>query len=632
MIIRTIFYSFIVSIALLCSFAIGSFFFIIHNQCIDLSVLARYKPGIPSIVLDDEGNEWTRFQLDRREPITYDKIPSQLINAFMAAEDWNFFYHNGLSWRGIIRSVLVNIYHGRKVQGASTITQQLVKLFFFDSQKTFKRKIKEQLYAILVERQCTKEQIMEQYLNHVYFGCGIYGVEAASQRFWGKHALDVTINEAAMLAAIVKLPEHYCPLNYPLSAEKRRNIVLGTMRNLGFINQQEYDEAITHAVRCIPPPDVVHAPHVKEAIRILLEQELGKEKLYCGGLTIQTTLSSTIQRRAEESFKKGMDYIRTSIHSQADGALISMEVKTGAIKALIGGYDFKASKFNRALQAKRQIGSVFKPLIYATALEDGLTFADTDIDEPIQIMNGNECWEPHNWDKKFAGQITLAYSLARSNNTVTVKTFLRTDRERVINLAKKCHLEGPFVPYPSLALGCVDTTLKEATGMFNVLANHGLYVEPHLVSWVKNRWGTKIWRHTIEKERALKQQINDQVAKVLSIGMERIRKIWFKGNWLPAQAISKTGTTNDSRSCWFVGSTPTLTTAIYIGCDDNQPLGKQVYPLRTAFPIWKELYEGIAHPQENFLFDPRLKEIIIHEKTGKRLASRDQEGAIAIFV
>lgn len=625
-------YYFLCATALTGAALLGLFFFIVNNHSIDFAELSRYKPGIPSIVLDDEGKEWARFQLDRREPITYDKIPKHLVNAFIAAEDWSFFSHNGLSWRGILRSTLVNLYHGRKVQGASTITQQLVRLLFFDSAKTFKRKVKEQLYAILVEQQFTKEQIMETYLNHVYLGCGIYGVEAACQRFWNNHAAAITIDQAATLAAIVQRPEHFCPLTYPLSAEKRRNLILYNMKKLGFITEEEFEEAKGKKVVCITSEDLVEAPHAKEAIRIFLEQQVGKEALYCGGLTIQTTINRTIQKKAQAAFIKQLSSLRQKVNPQIDGGLLAVEVKTGAIKALVGGYDFNGSQFNRALDARRQMGSVFKTLVYATAIQQGRCFAETEIDEPIQVLYGKNLWEPNNWDHKFNGQITLAFALSRSNNTVTVKTLLHTGIERVVELAERCHIKGPFNPYPSLALGCVDATLKEVTGMFNIFANHGTYVEPHLVSWVKDRFGKRIWRAEITSERVIHPRISDQVAKVLAIGMERIRKTWYNGNWLSCEAISKTGTTNDSRTCWWAGSSPDLTTAIYVGRDDNKSLGEGVYPIPTAFPIWKELYEAIPHPQTRFIYDPHLKELIIDEKTGCVLSDQNQEGAVSILV
>jgi penicillin-binding protein 1A len=628
--IRTVCY-YLVIVGMVCfACMLGVLFFAVQNKCIDFSALERYQRNRPSIVLDADGVEWTRFQLDRRDPISYNQIPPVLINAFLAAEDWKFFSHHGLSVKGIMRSLLVNLYHGRRVQGASTITQQLVRLLFFDSKKTFTRKIKEQFYAVLIEQQYTKEQILEAYLNHAYFGCGIYGVEAASQRFWGKHVAALTIDEAATLAGIVQLPEGYCPLVYPLSAKKRRDIVLGNMRKLGFITKNEYESAKKLSITVYKPEHEVQAPHFKEELRLFLEHTVGKEALYCGGLVIQSTMSSKMQNIAEQSFKERCTELRSSICGQIDGAAIIMDSKTGAIRAMVGGYDFKCSKWNRALQAKRQMGSVFKTIVYAAAVQAGINFKETDVDEPIEIMHGQQVWAPHNWDCAFGGRMTLANALSRSNNIIAIKTLLRVGVEPIIELAKKCHIQGPLYPYPSLALGCVDVTVKEVVGMFNVFANNGVYVEPHYIEWVKDQWGTKIWRYNPIIEYVMPTTVSGKVTKVLAIGIERIKNITYNGKWLASEAIQKTGTTNDSRTCWFVGATPSLTTAVYIGCDDNRPMGA-VYPIRTAFPIWKDIHEGLPDQQPCFVYDPRLKHIYINEITGEA-AQAGEDGAIAICI
>jgi penicillin-binding protein 1A len=614
-----------------CAFFLGAFFFVVHNKCIDFSALDLYQTHSPSIVLDADGNEWARFQLDRREPISYDQMPKLLIQAFIAAEDWKFFQHHGLSIKGIIRSLLINLYYGRKVQGASTITQQLVRLLFFDTKKTFVRKIKEQIYAILVEQQYTKEQIMQAYLNHAYFGCGIYGVEAASQRFWGKRSIDLSLDECATLAGIVQLPEGYCPLMYPLSAQKRRDIVLKNMHALGFISIQEYRKAQAMTVRVKKSDDDVQAPHFKDALRNFLEPIVGKEALYCGGLVIQSTMSRHVQRVAERVFREQCTAMRATICKEIDGAVLIMDSKSGAIRAMVGGYDYQTSKLNRALQAKRQLGSVFKPIVYAVAVQQGLSFADTEIDEPIEIMLGGQQWRPRNWDHRFLGRMTLASALSRSNNVVTIKTFLKVGAEDIIQLAKKCHIEGAMQPYPSLALGCVDVKVKEVAGYFNIFANNGIYVEPHYVEWVKDKCGSKIWYYTPTAEPVISSVVSGKVSKVLSIGIERIRRVMYQGKWIPSEAISKTGTTNESRTCWFVGSTPSMTTAVYVGCDDNRPMGN-VYPNRTAFPIWREIHEALPDTKSSFDYDPRLREIYIDEFTGEVVSGEPNDRAVRIFV
>ncbi len=604
-------------------------------QWIDFSVLEHYDSGKPTILLDDEGNEWARFQHDRRDPIQYDQMPEHLINAFIAAEDWNFFHHNGLSWKGILRSICVNLYHGRRVQGASTITQQLVKLLFFDSRKTFSRKIKEQLCAVLIERQYTKKQILEAYLNHVCFGCGIYGVEAASQRFWGKKAKDISVDQAATLAAIVCSPSRYCPLLCPLSAEKRRNMVLKKMHALHFIDNDIYEDSCAQSLALQKYERNDSALHFKEMIRLFLEQLVGKQAVYSGGFIVQTTLNRAMQSVAEQAFKTQYTKLCATLGKNIDGALMTIERNSGQMKALIGGVDFMTSKFNRALQARRQIGSTFKPLIYAVAIQVGSSLTDIEIDEPFALMQNNMLWRPNNWDLKFHGPITLAYALSRSNNIASVKTLLKIGAEPVIELAKKSHLEGPFHTYPSLALGCIDGTLKEVVGMFNIFSYDGKYVEPHYVSWVKNQWGTKIFKQKLSEESVLNPRISGKIAKVLELSLDRIRKIFPHDTWIEGQAISKTGTTNDSRTCWFVGATPQYTTGVYIGFDDNRPMiknGINVYPIHTAFPIWLELHRNIKSTCPHFSYDSSLREAIINERTGNLVYDSRLPGAISIFV
>lgn len=606
--------------------------FIIHNKCIDFSALEHYNPGKATILLDCYGNEWARFALDKRKVIRIEHMPKHLIQAFLAAEDWHFYDHFGLSIKGIIRSFLVNLYHRRVVQGASTITQQLVRLLFFDHKRTFTRKVKEQLVALLVEMQFSKDQILQTYLNHVYFSCGIYGVEAAAQRFWGISAADVTLDQAAMLAAIMSSPGTYSPLLNPEAAKKRRDVVLRKMLRLKFIDQTAYNGAIEADLKIKDVRDTIVGLHAREHIRRFLEKKIGKHALYSGGFCVQTTIDPNIQRRAEAAFKEHVAQIRKTINPDIDGALLTIDGSTGHIRAMIGGADFITSKFNRAFQARRQLGSVFKPLIFAAALQQGMTFADVNVDEAIELVDQyGKVWKPNNFNLQFNGQVTLAYALSRSNNIVSIKTFEQIGAEPIIALAKKARLSGPFHQYASLSLGCIDTTLHEAVGMFNIFANHGTYVEPHMVLWIKDPWGAKVYKHRSISEQVLPTHISGQVLKVLGLGLERVRAL-MPQKWVDCQAASKTGTTNDHRTCWFVGSTPELTTGVYIGCDDNRPMGKNVYPLHTAFPVWIGLHRELTTTKKAFSYDPTLHEIIIDEKSGKQLTNAKRKGAISIFV
>lgn len=611
------------------SFLCGILLFLSTCPVVDFSVLERYDPGKPSILFDNEGKEWGRFQLDRRLPIKLRDMPPQVINAFIAAEDWNFFRHSGVSWKGMVRSALTNLYHGRIVQGASTITQQLIKLLFFDSKRTFKRKLKEQLLAFLVERQFTKEQILETYLNHVYFGSGIYGIEAAAQRFWGVSAKDVSVAQSAMLAAIMRSPGNYSPLYYPLSAEKRRSLVLSQMHKLRFIDRETFQQASSEplGIKDFCRDDC--APHLKETIRQELEEKFGRHVLYCGGLSIQTTINQVIQKTAQEEFIK---HFTTKIHKkispEVEGALLTMDVQTGAIRALVGGIDFKTSQFNRALQGRRQQGSVFKPILYAAAIDAGISLIDTAIDEPLIVQSESSEWKPRNHHRRHDGPMTLARGLSYSNNIISVKTILAVGPKRVADLAKRFHLTNPL-PYPALSLGCIDSTLDQVAGMFNVFAHDGVYVKPYYIKWVKDSLGKKIYRHMPFSERVLSSRTTGQVTKVLGLGMDRKRAM--SQEWIDSSSINKTGTTNDSRTCWFAGSTPELTTVVYAGYDDNRAMGSNVYPVHTGFPIWLALHKTISTKKKEFYFDSSLKQVKVNIKTGK-LASTSGPDVFSLLV
>jgi penicillin-binding protein 1A len=620
----------IILFTLIISFSFGVLITVLNNQVIDFSVL-EHNTRKPSVLLDDEGKVWTSFEIDKRGYTKFEHLPKHLINAFLAAEDRNFFNHAGLSYKGILRSLIVNLWHRKKVQGASTITQQLVRLLFFDANKTFKRKVKEQIFALLVEMQFSKEQILELYLNHIYLGCGIYGVEAGAQRFFGKSVQEISIAQAAVLAAIIKSPATYCPLLNLDAAKKRRDLILNLMQEQGFITKQQLIDEKSSKLELINNKNESIAPHLKETIRIFLEEKIGKQKLYNSGLTIQTTINSKIQLIAQEEFKKQFTILKKELYKESDGALICMDSQTGQIKALIGGYDFVFSKFNRALQAKRQMGSIFKPIIYAAAMQKGMSFADTEIDEPIEIEFGGLKWTPNNNTRKFEGKMTLARALSYSNNTISVKTLMKVGCKEVVDLAKKFRFSAQLNPYPSLALGCIDITLKESVGSFNVFANNGVYVEPHFIKWVKDSMGIKIFKFEPEQENILTPAVAGQVAKVLTVNIKRYLDR-IENKTFTYEAIGKTGTTNNSRTCWFSGACSNLTTSIYIGSDDNKSLGENIYAIKTIFPIWAAIHERLNLPESPINYDPNLKEIYIDWMTGEQYPGMINSNIVPILI
>lgn len=619
------------SILIFCFTALlGVGFAFLRMPWVDLSPLEQYKAGKPSILLDDEGIEWARFELDRRDRIKFNQFPLHLKQAFLAAEDREFFSHFGISFKGIARSLVVNLWRARRAQGASTITQQLVRLLFFDNQRTFSRKIKEQLMSLAVEQQFSKEQILTAYLNHVYFGCGIYGVEAAAQRFWGISANEVSVAQAAVLAGIMQSPAMYCPLIKPQASIGRRNVVLKQMLQTGFVTAEEYEAAKQELLHLKEDARIRCAPHLKEAIRQQLEERFGRHMLYQGGLRIQTTINKRMQLTAQDLFSKHFKKVRAQVHKETDGALISLHAPTGEIKVLIGGTDFAHSQFNRALQAQRQLGSIFKPLVYAQALMDGHDLAEMVTDEPIDISLPNgSTWSPHNYNEQFEGPMTLARALIVSCNTITVKTILDIGPAKVSYLGQRAGLRIRGA-YPSLSLGCIDGTLRQAAGLMAVFANDGNYQEPHFIKWVKDEWDSKIYEYRPRHTAVIPPRVAHQIASVLQIAMQRYARL--NGVKVGYGCFGKTGTTNDFRTCWFSGAAGQFVTSLYLGRDDNSPLGFSVYPSRVAFPLWHALYEALFQPLvKPIIYDSELTEQTINAWTGEPVGA-DHVDALPLFL
>jgi len=628
---RQLLYNILFLIFFLGSFFLGIISFFVHNHTIDFSSLQQNVEAKPSILLDVHGKQWGQFELEKRKYVPLENMPDHLIQAFLATEDRDFFKHQGISFRGIIRSVLVNLLYGRRMQGASTITQQLVRLKFLSAKKTFVRKIKEQFYAILVEREWSKEQILEAYLNNVYFGYGIYGVQAAAQRFWGKDVSEISLEQAATLASIMKSPQMYSPIHNQKNAVLRRNLILKLMFDIGMISATQKEYAQQQALGIIESKHFVVAPHAQEMIRQTLEPMIGKEQLYTGGLVIQTMLDMNIQQQADKAFRDHVEYLRKKLNKKVDGGLISIDTETGAIRAMVGGYSFKKSKFNRAVQAKRQMGSIFKIFVYSAALEQGLNLWDTELDESFEMEQNGSVWRPKNYNDIFSGLMTRAYALSYSNNIVTIKTLLETGVENVIDVATRCHILSPMPAYPSLALGCVDVTPLQVAASFNVLANQGMYVKPYIISWVKDIYGHKIYRHQPVRTQAISSKIAAQIAHVLSFAIVRLQKLFQQEGTIDTQVFGKTGTNNDCRTCWFCASTPDLTTAIYIGCDDNQSLGKYIFGSKAAFPIWLKMHQRIAKNKTNFYYDPQLQNVYVNWITGTFHKKLDHPDVVSLL-
>lgn len=618
-------------VALAAAGLLGFFVFILGYPLIDNIMVHQQQVSVSSIVYDDAGNELFSFKRDKQEPIVYEQVPRVVIDAFIAAEDRAFFRHSGFSLKGILRSILVNMYYGRVVQGASTITQQVARLLFLSPERTWWRKIKEMIIALQLEWRLGKEQIMELYLNNVYFGQGIYGVQAACKRLWNKSVEHVTAAEAASLAAVAKSARFYSPLNAPLSARQRRNTILRIMHSLGMIDEDAWREGVNSDL------DLYHhvsgSPirlYLQEWIRSWAEQQFGKEAIYTQGLKIKTTINLALQEAAEKSFERSVKKLRTELKAPINGGLVSMHVETGGIRAMVGGFDFRESQFNRAFQAYRQLGSSFKPMLYALALESGFSLDTVMVDEPLRmIMDDGQVWEPRNWNRRFEGSMTLARALTFSNNIVSIKLFMLLGAARVMSWIKKFGITRELSLYPSAALGTAHGSVAEDAAAFNVFANNGVYVKPHLIEWVKNKLGKKVWVYELEKHVVLDSKVCSKMVKALMIRMNLASKR-FDRHLIPTELIGKTGSTNGAATTWFVGSTPTYTTAVYVGRDDNKPMGNVVYASATAFPIWIDLVKEQDHPVQKFYLDKDLHDYRINLWTGQSADEHDPESVVLL--
>ena len=604
----------------------GIGFYLATNPFLDLSALVLSPRGQPSVVLDDEGNELCRFHLEQRAPLILSSAPQHLINAFVVAEDHQFFSHHGLSWQGILRAIAANVYHHRFVQGASTITQQLVKLTFFTNQRSLWRKIKEQLTALIVEHQFSKEQILEAYLNQCYFGSGIYGVEAAAERFWNKSAAELSVAQGATLAGIIRNPQRYSPLSHPDAALRLRNVILKSMSQQGAIDQKTYEAASQEPLALQPPSSAQgahYAPHVRELVRQFLEEQVGKDKIYTGGLTVQTTINRKLQEHAYKTFQKQVNELH-AVEPALDGAVVCLDTATASIKALIGGLN-QSSAYNRA-RASRQMGSMFKPIVYTAAIEAGYSFARTAIDEPIEYQG----WAPHNVGKNFEGEMTLAHALIVSNNIVPVKLFFELGGDTILACAARFHLPPQGQPYPSLALGCAECTPLEAAAMYATFVNRGVHQEPHLIEWVKDASQKKIWRHQPVTEPATSWEVSGQVLAVLQLTAAHVQERLNRSDWPQGDCAGKTGTSNDNRSCWFAGITPKLTCVVYLGCDDNRPMENRIFSLWHAAPLWLAINQPFVSRNQRFFYSPLLEPATIHQKTGEPVEKNNPD-AITIL-
>jgi len=687
--------------------------------------LKNYNPPIITKVFADDGQIIGKFSDEKRVLVPLDKIATHTINAFTAVEDARFFQHKGIDFLGIMRAFFKNIKARRIEQGGSTITQQVTKsLLLKNPARTYKRKVREVLLSLQIEKEFSKNKILYLYLNQIYMGHGLYGIEAASEVYFGKDTRELNIAESALLAGLAQAPSRDDPIKHFNRAKLRQKYVLERMKDEGFINDKQFQEALTTklTIKSEKKRYYKKAPYFLEHIRQRIEKKYGRHLLYKGGLKVYTTVNLKMHEAAKKAIKKGLyeldrregfriptrrfifsgeetlnepkpetvsknpleigtitqgtvikvdsinketlvqiedkkgilplsamkwarmvdpekAYFESKLQDPADvltpgdiitvkiikkskdfpeltlsleqapeaqAALLCLEAKTGYVKAMVGGLDFSKSQFNRATQARRQPGSAFKPIIYAAALDNGLTPSSIIIDAPFISPIGEEekLWKPKNYKEKFYGPTPFRTGLIKSRNIMTIKILKKTGVKHTIDYARRMGIDSPLNPDLSLALGSSGVSLVELTKTYSVFANGGMLVKPIYITKIIDRNG-KILE---ENQPSFSESISQETAYVMT---DLLKAVVTEGTGWRAKALSrpvagKTGTTNDLRDAWFIGFDPTLVTGVWVGYDDSRQMGKGETGSRVACPIWlyfmREVLKGkpiipFQHPE-----------------------------------
>ena len=717
----------------------------------DYKKLSNYQPPISSRVYSDNGKLIAEYAIEKRLFVPYESIPEVIINSFLSAEDKNFFNHPGIDAKGILRAVinnLKNISQNKRLEGASTITQQVAKNFLLTNEVSMKRKIKEAILAFRIERAYSKERILELYLNQIYLGQGTYGIAAASLEYFNKSIKQLNYTDAALLAALPKAPSKYNPYKYPELSKFRRNLVLKNLEENKFISKKQYDSLKnTEIILKKRKIEIVNeANSYTEEVRRSVKENFGFEKLYSQGLSIRTPLNINYQIEAIKSLRKGIeDYdqrhgwrgpitnkfkdkkwkkkikqikldptlnweigeilniteqniefkivnkkvntkgnlqkknIKWALSKNAikdrfkigdlifvklkknnwqlkqyprvNGGIIVLDPFSGDIKALVGGFDFKASEFNRVTQAKRQPGSAFKPIVYAAALENGFSPNTIILDAPFVESQGVglKNWKPENYGKKFYGPTTLRKGIEYSRNLMTVRIAKILGLNKILDLSKKLNIYDEIPELLSVSLGSAETTLLNLTSAYAPFVNGGKKIDPTLISRIQDRRGKTIFKKKSRKcigcdkfvsdqtslpsiensdERILSKETAYQMTSILRGAVERGTAKKLKGLKVPL--AGKTGTTNDNYDAWFIGYSSNLVIGVYVGFDNPKSLGKYETGSKAALPIFRNFIENALFKEDfkDFKVPQNIYLTTLNYDTGFKSSKNDKNTII----
>ena len=513
----------------------------------------------------------------RRGHVRLEKLPPYLINAVIATEDRRFYSHFGIDPIGLARATVRNAIAGSVIEGGSTITQQLAKNLFLKPDRTIKRKLEELIYAIWLEQRFNKDEILELYLNRVYFGGGTYGVEAAARYYFDKSARSVTLPQGALLAGLLKAPSRYAPTNSVSLASTRLDDVLDKMVDAGFLSEEEARAAQSQPLGLRARDDVTGYPYAVDWVAEILPALVGEPD---GDLIVDTTIDAKIQRTAQSALRNKLDTEGAHLRI-GEGAIVVLD-RTGGVKALVGGRSYWTSPFDRALKGHRQPGSAFKPFVYLAALESGYTPDSVETDQPISVAG----WVPRNYTNRYRGVVSLRQAMADSINTVAVKLAADVGLWRVTRTARRLGIQSKLHDNPSIALGTAEVTPIELTGAYVPFANGGYAVTPHIIARVRNGEGAVLYRRKEHPRQVVALQyvgaMNDMMNAAITRGTGAAAAIPLH------VAAGKTGTSQASRDAWFVGYTAHYVAGIWVGNDDNAPM-KKVTGGTVPAELWREI-------------------------------------------
>ncbi|MEH2293750.1 transglycosylase domain-containing protein [Nostoc sp.] len=569
----------------------------------DVRQLRNFFPSETTYIYDVKGKLLTSIHGEaNREVVPLDRISPNLKRAVLASEDSHFYDHHGINPVGVGRAVIVNAVAGGVKEGGSTVTMQLVKNLFLTHKRAFTRKLAEAVLAIRLEQILSKDQILEMYLNEVYWGHNNYGVQTAARSYFNKSAEYLSLGESAMMAGLIQAPEEFSPFVSMKLAKQKEKEVLGRMLELNWISQSEYDDALKQQIKLgrIKSFQGSALPYVTNTVAQELAKKFGRETLLKGGMRVQTTVDADFQMMAEETVSKWHKSLLDQGLSKNQMALVAIDPRTHFIKALVGGIDPKTSEFNRATQSQRQPGSSFKPFVYYTAFATGKYTADsTVVDAPVSYRDGNGWYSPRNYDATFRGEMSIRTAISQSRNIPVIKIGKAVGMNRVIETCRTLGIMSPMEPVSSLPLGAIGVTPLEMASAYATFANYGWQSPPTVIARVTDSSGNLLLDNTPKPQLVLDPWAS---AAIIDVMRSVISEGTGKGAAIGRPAAGKTGTTSSEKDIWFVGTVPQLTTAVWVGRDDNRQLADHATGGVLVAPIWKDFMQKALKnvPVENF--------------------------------